>query len=248
MIFPPGRARLSIIPVATGSGSYRHDNRNRLGRLLGCTDTIDNVEDQDIDLEVARVRPRGLGRGPFPRCIDIKQDIFTLDITEFCAALAETRAYRTLGLNRRTQFLSWDFRWLLRLGGNESAKSIAQSARTVIFLFMSFPLSRSTRHSTLDTSSHLITFSARIITTGGIVKPSALAVLRLITSSNLVGCSTGRSAGLVPFRILSTNNGCTPVGFSPVGSVGHQATAVDKIFPRVYRRQPIFFARSAICF
>src|SRR5262245_23821139 len=51
---------------------------------------------------------------------------------------------------------------------------------------------------------HLITFSARIIITGGIVRPSALAVLRLITSSNLVGCSTGRSADLVPFRILST--------------------------------------------
>jgi hypothetical protein len=28
--------------------------------------------------------------------------------------------------------------------------------------------------------------------------------LRLIIRSNLVGCSTGRSAGLAPFRILST--------------------------------------------
>jgi hypothetical protein len=31
-----------------------------------------------------------------------------------------------------------------------------------------------------------------------------LAALRLITSSNFVGCSTGRSPGLVPFKILST--------------------------------------------
>ena len=38
----------------------------------------------------------------------------------------------------------------------------------------------------------------------GIVSPSAFAVLRLITSSNLVGCSTGRSAGLAPLRIRST--------------------------------------------
>src|SRR5262249_49370162 len=37
----------------------------------------------------------------------------------------------------------------------------------------------------------------------GIVKPSALAVLRLMTSSNLVGCSTGRSAGFAPLRIWS---------------------------------------------
>ncbi len=41
-------------------------------------------------------------------------------------------------------------------------------------------------------------------TDGGMVRPSTSAVLRLSTSSNLVGCSTGRSAGLRPFRILST--------------------------------------------
>ena len=39
---------------------------------------------------------------------------------------------------------------------------------------------------------------------GGMVRPRALAVLRLMTRSNVVGCSTGRSAGLAPFRILST--------------------------------------------
>jgi hypothetical protein len=49
-----------------------------------------------------------------------------------------------------------------------------------------------------------ITSSARISNEGGTVRPSALAVFMLITSSNLVGCSTGRSEGLVPLRILST--------------------------------------------
>src|SRR5262249_3877552 len=43
-----------------------------------------------------------------------------------------------------------------------------------------------------------ITSSARPSSDGGIVRPSALAVLRLMTSSNLIGCSTGRSAGLAP--------------------------------------------------
>src|SRR3989441_1561815 len=47
--------------------------------------------------------------------------------------------------------------------------------------------------------------SARTRSDCGIVSPSDLAVFRLITSSNLVGCSTGRSAGLAPLRILSTN-------------------------------------------
>jgi len=36
------------------------------------------------------------------------------------------------------------------------------------------------------------------------VRPSALAVLWLMTRSNFVGCSMGRSAGLAPLRILST--------------------------------------------
>ena len=49
-----------------------------------------------------------------------------------------------------------------------------------------------------------MTSSARASSAGGIVRPKALAVLRLMTSSNLVGCSTGKSAGLAPFRILST--------------------------------------------
>jgi hypothetical protein len=36
------------------------------------------------------------------------------------------------------------------------------------------------------------------------VRPSDLAVFRLISSSNLVGCSSGRSPGFAPLRILAT--------------------------------------------
>ena len=53
-------------------------------------------------------------------------------------------------------------------------------------------------------SIYLMTLSARASRFGGIVKPICLAVLRLIMSSNFVGCSTGRSPGFLPFRILST--------------------------------------------
>jgi hypothetical protein len=49
---------------------------------------------------------------------------------------------------------------------------------------------------------HSMTSSARARIDCGITSPSAFAVLRLITSSNLVGCSTGRSAGLAPLRIF----------------------------------------------
>ena len=47
---------------------------------------------------------------------------------------------------------------------------------------------------------HSITSSAIASTPGGIVRPSALAVLRLMTNSNLVALVTGRSAGFSPLR------------------------------------------------
>src|SRR5262249_23232486 len=48
---------------------------------------------------------------------------------------------------------------------------------------------------------HSITSSAMASKPGGMVRPSALAVLRLITNSNLVDCNTGKSAGFAPLRI-----------------------------------------------
>jgi hypothetical protein len=49
-----------------------------------------------------------------------------------------------------------------------------------------------------------ISLSARATSDADTSTPIALAVFRLITSSNLVGCSTGISAGLMPRRILTT--------------------------------------------
>ena len=43
--------------------------------------------------------------------------------------------------------------------------------------------------------SYSITSSARTRSVGGTVRPSALAVVRLMMRSNLVGCATGMSAG-----------------------------------------------------
>src|SRR5262245_7562161 len=49
--------------------------------------------------------------------------------------------------------------------------------------------------------SHSITSSARARSIGGMSRSIAFAVARLITSSNFVAISTGRSAGLAPLRI-----------------------------------------------
>src|SRR5205823_11161892 len=51
---------------------------------------------------------------------------------------------------------------------------------------------------------HSITSSARASTVTGTSMPSALAVLRLITSSYLVGACTGRSVGFSPLSTRST--------------------------------------------
>src|SRR3954464_2781321 len=49
--------------------------------------------------------------------------------------------------------------------------------------------------------THSITSSASSSIELGTTRSRVLAALRLITNSNLVGCKTGRSAGLAPLRI-----------------------------------------------
>jgi hypothetical protein len=49
-----------------------------------------------------------------------------------------------------------------------------------------------------------ITSSAVVSSDGGTISPRAFAARTLTASSNLIGASTGRSAGLAPLRIRST--------------------------------------------
>ena len=54
----------------------------------------------------------------------------------------------------------------------------------------------------LAAPNHSMTSSARSRIDVGTVNPSVLAVRKFTNSSILVGCTTGRSAGLAPLRIL----------------------------------------------
>src|SRR5262245_57011535 len=94
-----------------------------------------------------------------------------------------------------THFRFWflDF----RLSEQES------QSRIQILLFKGLFLNRKSAIENLK-FNHLITLSALASTFGGIVRPICFAAFRLITNSNFVGCSTGKSAGLAPFKILST--------------------------------------------
>src|SRR5262245_40700159 len=51
---------------------------------------------------------------------------------------------------------------------------------------------------------HSITSSASASSLSGTVSPSILAVEALMTSSNLLACSTGKSAGFAPLRMRPT--------------------------------------------
>jgi hypothetical protein len=71
---------------------------------------------------------------------------------------------------------------------------------------------------------HSITSSARASNVGGTSRPSVLAVLRLITSSYLVGACTGRSAGFSPLRMVDR-----------IRPVGDQAAVGDEVVREVDR-------------
>jgi hypothetical protein len=88
--------------------------------------------------------------------------------------------------------------------------SQAQTTKFIAVLGMSASDRRSVPKAAVSNRSmaapYSITSSARSRNNSEIVRPSALAVVRLRTSSNFVGCSIGISPGFVPRRILSTNS------------------------------------------
>ena len=93
-----------------------------------------------------------------------------------------------------------------------------------------------------------MTLSARTNTFGGIVRPICLAAFRLMINSNFVGCSTGRSAGLAPFRILSTYVAARRNKSVIAHAVAHKPTGFDKFCLAYIAGSRLFTARSTICF
>ena len=79
---------------------------------------------------------------------------------------------------------------------------------------------------------HSITSSARASRVGGTSRPSALAVLRLITSSNLVGCSIGKSAGFAPVESCRRNRQRAEIG---PGSSAHRQLDLPFQYTRGWR-------------
>src|SRR5262249_36274409 len=86
--------------------------------------------------------------------------------------------------------------------GRAPAEQPDDLSRRLLCLRGNRPRSRAAKQrDELAALDHSITSSARASSVGGMSRPSALAVLRLITSSSAVGWMTGKSAGLTPLRI-----------------------------------------------
>src|SRR5262249_53735071 len=121
----------------------------------------------------------------------LDEDVLALDVPELPHSLEESLpgAPAPRAVRRRTPEKAHpiDLRGRLRIGGERPREQAAGQ-----------------RAQEDPAGGHWISSSARASRDCGMVSPSAFAVFRLMTSSNLVGRSTGRSAGLAPLRILST--------------------------------------------
>jgi hypothetical protein len=86
--------------------------------------------------------------------------------------------------------------------------------------------------------SHSIASSATASRDGGTARSSTLAVVKLMTRSNLVGCSTEMAAGFVSAQNLVHNLGGALPSVQPVRSIGHQTFRFDVLSGIINRRQP----------
>ena len=177
------------MPSWTGSPTAEeHDGQRRRGPLGGQHAERAPAGDDDVDLERDQLRrQRGEPLGPALGVPILDQHGAALDVAKVPQPLEErlSRAgIRALHIERQVADAG-NLPGLLRLDAErrgEQPESAEEGAPV----------------------HYSITRSARWSSDGGIVSPSALAVLRLMRSSNFVGCSIGRSAGRAPLRILST--------------------------------------------
>src|SRR6516162_3555662 len=187
---PPGRARLATRPSVTGSANAE-DDRDRCGRSFGRLGSGGvagrNDNGNAAADEVSHERRQAIVSPIQPMVLD--RHVLALDVPGFVEAFTERSGNARGGIGRPNVDEADDrHRRLLRPRRKRPSGCRAAEKGDEL------------------ASPHSITSSARSRNGSGIVRPSAFAVVRLMTSSNLVGCSTGMSAGLVPCRILSANS------------------------------------------
>ena len=195
---PPGRFRLATSPSCDRIAAGGENDRNCRGRGLG----------GEIGRSTGRAMTRAPGaeRGPSASCRQtivlilrpaiFDRHILALDIAGFLQALTECGH---LGCKAG----SGDP--LLRNPTTGIAGCCARAANGA----QQRCRRRAAEKRYELAPPHSITRLASASRFGGMSSPIAFAVLRLRISSNVVGCTIGRSAGLAPFNILSTRTAPT---------------------------------------
>src|SRR5262249_21915319 len=92
-----------------------------------------------------------------------------------------------------------------------------------------------------------MTWSARARSAGGMVTPRALAVRRLMVSSNFVGCSTGRSPGLAPLEDLVHVGRSAPKCIRDTRSVGDEGASLSMVDQQRDGRQAVPCCKAQRC-
>src|SRR5262245_56779644 len=186
---PPGWARLATTPTPSGSPIAAITTGDGRGRLLGGKRGRRAAGDDDVDRQPHQLvgeRWEALGAAVGGAILD--GDGLPLDIAEFAQPAPE-------GIE------------VGGVGGDRDGLKHADAAELPARLRAGRQRPRGRRPAEQRDERaplHSITSSARASSVGGTSRPSIFAVLRLITSSYLVGAWTGRSAGFSPLRMRST--------------------------------------------
>ena len=226
MRFPPRLRQAGHQPVPHGIGTNRHDDGDRAGRVLGHLGGGARPRHDEVHAQACQVggevqEPVALVLVP----ANVEGDRLPFDIAQVPQSLSKAIQPSARFPGRDTRHEHANARHLPRwlgLGGerrHEQTQDEREEAPDSAAPHSHFLTSASCRPNfeaerqaprvlcacpRCASHAYWITSSARRSRDGGIVSPSALAVLRLMISSNFVGCSTGKSAGLAPLRILST--------------------------------------------
>src|SRR5262245_16608584 len=168
-------------------GRRSHDDRDALRCALRGADRSGAANYDDIDLRPQQAADqRGYRVDIIPIMAKLVGNIAPFDITEVAHPAHE--------------FLA---EWIVVGGSRPDVPDTRRLARLLRGRHVR-PRGRAAEQRDEIATLHSITSSARASTDEGISMPSALAVLRLITNSYLVGACTGSSAGFSPLRMRST--------------------------------------------
>src|SRR5262249_10167017 len=163
-------------------GVDREDDGNCRGPLPGRFNEGRRRGEDHID---GHARELGRKCGQLPTVLRPSppdEDVVARDVAQVAQARPQAISCKRLG-DKAEKSDAWQLRTLLRARGEQQKKrryGRAGEQRDELPPF------------------HSITSSARASSVGGTSRPSAAAVCRLMTNSNLVGCRIGSSAGFSP--------------------------------------------------